>query len=55
MGLCPTRGDESRCHPERSEESAVAFGGELMQILRCAQNDTLDNTLREYRGSLLNL
>jgi len=53
MGLCPTRGDESRCRPERSEGSAVPFGGELMQILRFAQNDTVDNPLREFRGSLL--
>jgi hypothetical protein len=40
MGPRPTHGDEKRCHPERSEGSAVAFRGELMQILRFAQNDT---------------
>jgi hypothetical protein len=41
MGLRPTHGEESRCHPERSEESAVPVRGELMQILRFAQNDRL--------------
>ena len=47
MGLRPTHGDESRCHPEPSlaqgklrEGSAVPVRGELMQILRFAQNDS---------------
>ena len=31
----------SRCHPERSEGSAVPVRSELMQILRFAQNDRL--------------
>jgi len=62
MGLRPTQGDESRCHPEpfavtlseakglqfaRSqgklrEGSVVPIRGELMQILRFAQNDVCD-------------
>jgi hypothetical protein len=45
MGLLPTHGDESRCHPdpERSEGegSAVPVRAEPMQILRFAQNDSL--------------
>ncbi|SPE34345.1 hypothetical protein SBA2_90009 [Acidobacteriia bacterium SbA2] len=41
MDLRPTYGDESGCHPERSEGSAVLVRGELMQILRFAQNDRL--------------
>jgi len=40
MGLRPTRGDESRCHPERSEGSAGAVRCELMQMLRFAQYDS---------------
>ena len=46
MGLRPTRVNESRCHPERSEGSAVPVRGELMQILRCAQNDSHQEFLR---------
>jgi len=38
MGLRHTRVNESRCHPERSEGSAVPVRRELMQILRFAQN-----------------
>ena len=41
MGLLPTGGDERRCHPERSEGSAVPVRNELMQILRSTQNDRL--------------
>jgi hypothetical protein len=45
MGLRPTLGDESRSHPdpERSEGEgpAVPVRGELIQIVRCAQNDRL--------------
>jgi len=41
MGLGLARGDESACHPERSEGSAVPVHCELMQILRFAQNDRL--------------
>jgi len=41
MGLHPIRVNESRCHPERSEGSAVPDRGELMQILRFAQTHRL--------------
>ena len=44
MGLRPTQGDESRSHTDRAaagEVSAVPERGELMQILRYAQNDRL--------------
>ena len=40
MDLRPTHGDESACHPERSEGSAVPVRCERMQILRFAQNDS---------------
>ena len=46
MGLRPTRVNESRCHPERSEGSVVPFRGELMQIIRFAQNDRLSGELK---------
>ena len=41
MGLPPARADESRCHPERCEGSAVPVRNEPTQILRFAQNDKL--------------
>jgi hypothetical protein len=41
MDLRPTQGDESGCHPERSEGSAFPVRYELMQMLRFAQNDRL--------------
>ena len=39
MGLRPAPANESACHPERSEGSAVPARSEPMQILRFAQND----------------
>jgi len=55
MDLRPTQEDESRCHPERSEGSAVPDRGELMQILRFAQNDRLSRECsEESRAALLN-
>ena len=52
MGLWPTRGNESGCHPERSEGSAVPVRDEQLQILRFAQNDRL-STERSEGSALL--
>ena len=41
---------EGGCHPERSEGSAVPVRGELMQILRFAQNDRLPSGESVIRG-----
>jgi O-antigen/teichoic acid export membrane protein len=46
MGRSPTRADESPCHPEPSEGSAVPVRGEPMQILRFAQNDRFSGERR---------
>jgi len=54
MGLRPTQGDESRSHTDRAaagEVSAVPERGELMQILRYAQNDRLSRERSEESRS----
>ena len=59
MGLWPTRGDESRCHPEPvrfaqgklREGSAVPVRGELMQILRFTQNDKVEAFCRNFMSA----
>jgi len=50
-GPRPTHANESGCHPERSEGSAVPIRRELMQILRFAQNDRLSKARSEKSRS----
>jgi len=53
VDLRPIHGEEFGCHPERSEGSAVSVRGELMQILRFAQNDTRAEFIARLLGSSL--